>query len=192
MKFSSFPLLLLIVAAPVMATDVTIITKTVPNGTVDKWYSGVIKADNGCTPYEWTIVAGRLPTGVKKKLSANTTALDLSGTPTTADGYGFTVSVTDCKKHVYKKWYKVTVQKASEHVVDLSWKASSSKDIAGYNVYRGPTATKWTKVNSELIGSTIFDDSTVANGSTYYYAITAVGSDGEESSKTPAVKVVVP
>lgn len=192
MKLLRFLPLLFILVALGMATDVTITTKSLPNGTVDKSYSGVIKADDGCTPYEWTFVAGRLPTGVKMKVSSNTTALDLSGSPTAADGYGFTVSVRDCKKHVSKKWYKVTIQKSSEHVVDLSWKGSSSKDVAGYNVYRGPNGTKWTKVNAELIGSTIYDDSSVANGSTYFYAITAVGTDGEESAKTPAVKVEVP
>ena len=40
--------------------------------------------------------------------------------------------------------------------------------------------------------STLYSDSTVANGSTYYYAATAVDISGKESSKTAAVKAVIP
>lgn len=76
--------------------------------------------------------------------------------------------------------------------MDLSWDASTSKDIAGYNVYRGPDGTKWEKINPSLVAATLYDDSTVANGNTYYYAVAAVDTSGQESSKTPAVKVVIP
>jgi hypothetical protein len=192
MKFSLFPLLLFILAVPVMATDVTITTKSLPNGTVDKAYSGAIKADDGCAPYTWAISSGSLPAGVTKTRSSNTTSLDLNGTPSAADKYSFTVLVKDCKEHVDKKSYTVTIQKAAEHVVDLRWESSTSTEIAGYNVYRSPNGSKWSRINAELVGPTSYDDSTVANDSTYYYAVTAVGSDGKESSKTPSVKVVIP
>jgi fibronectin type 3 domain-containing protein len=72
------------------------------------------------------------------------------------------------------------------------WNASSSKDVVGYNVYRSPDATTWKKINVSLIGPTLYTDSTVANGSTYYYAATAVDVKGKESTKTPPVKAVVP
>jgi fibronectin type 3 domain-containing protein len=124
--------------------------------------------------------------------SKNTVALDLSGKPTKEATFWFAVEVKDCKDHVSKKAYTVKIQKSAEHVVDLHWKASTSDDIAGYNVYRGPNGKSWTKINAGLVGSTIFDDSTVANGSTYYYAVTAVGISGDESRKTAAIKVVVP
>jgi fibronectin type 3 domain-containing protein len=76
--------------------------------------------------------------------------------------------------------------------VDLNWNASTSGGIAGYNVYRSPDRTSWKKMNVSLIASTLYSDSTVANGSTYYYAATAVDISGHESSKTAAVKVVIP
>jgi fibronectin type 3 domain-containing protein len=175
-----------------MASAVSINTETLPNGTVDKPYSASIKASGGCTPYAWTVVSGRLPAGVTKKRSSSTTSLDLTGTPDTAATYSFTVSVTDCGGHVSKKSYRVTIQAGAEHVVDLSWDASTSKDIAGYNVYRGPNGTTWQKINAGLVAATLYDDSTVANGNTYYYAVTAVNISGKESSKTPSVKVVIP
>lgn len=77
-------------------------------------------------------------------------------------------------------------------MVDVTWDASKSKDVAGYNVYRGPNGVTWTKINSGLIAATDYDDSTVANGTTYYYSATTVNIYGEESKKTASVKVSVP
>ena len=88
--------------------------------------------------------------------------------------------------------YKVVIQGTANHVVDLSWKASTSSDVAGYNVYRGPDGSTWKKINPSVIASTLYDDSTVANGSTYYYATTAVDTEGRESSKSIAVIAVIP
>jgi len=193
MKLWLFPLLLSVLASPsALASVVTITTDSLPNGTVDKSYSAVTRASGGCTPYVWAIVSGALPAGVKKQQSRSTTSLDLSGSPTTAKTYDFTLSVTDCSDHVSKKSFQVTIRAASEHVVDLKWNPSTSKDIAGYNVYRGPNGTTWKKINAGLVASTLYDDSTVANDSTYYYAVTAVDLEGKESRKTPAVKVVIP
>jgi len=193
MGYDSQVALLLLVAfvCPCFAT-VTINTATVPNGTVKSAYSAVIKASSGCTPYKWTIASGTLPAGVTAKASTTTTSLGLSGTPTTAATYSFTVKVTGCGGGVSQVAYKVVVQAAANHIVDLSWKASTTTGVVGYNVYRSPDAAPWKKVNASLIASTLYTDSTVANGSTYYYAATAVDVAGRESQKTPVVKAIVP
>ena len=88
--------------------------------------------------------------------------------------------------------YKIVVQPTANHVVNLDWNASTSSDVVGYNVYRSPNAATWRKINVSLIGPTLYSDSTVANGTTYYYATTAVDVKGKESSKTPPVKAVIP
>jgi fibronectin type 3 domain-containing protein len=84
------------------------------------------------------------------------------------------------------------IQGGANHIVDLSWKPSSTSTVVGYNIYRSPNAASWVKINSGLVGSTLYTDSTVSNGSTYYYSATAVDSAGKESVKTAAVKAVVP
>jgi fibronectin type 3 domain-containing protein len=76
--------------------------------------------------------------------------------------------------------------------VGLSWKAARSGNVVGYNAYRSPDGATWEKINASRIASTLYSDSTVANRTTYYYATTAVHVDGRESSKTAAVKAVVP
>lgn len=183
--------MLLASALPSLA-NVTINTTSVPNGTVKSPYSAIIRASNGCLPYKWAIVSGALPAGVTAKAATTTTALDLSGTPTSAATYSFAVKVTGCGGHVSQVSYKVVIQAGANHIVDLSWKASTATDVAGYNVYRSPDAATWKKINPSLIASTLYTDSTVANGSTYYYAATAVDVAGKESVKTAPVKAAVP
>jgi hypothetical protein len=171
---------------------VAINTSSVPNGTVKTAYSAVIKASGGCTPYKWAIASGALPAGVTANTSSTTTTLSLAGTPTTAATYSFAVKVIGCGGGISQVSYKVVIQAAANHVVDLSWQASMSGNVIGYNVYRSPDGSTWKKINVSLIASTLYSDSSVANGSTYYYAATAVDASGHESSKTPAVKAVVP
>jgi hypothetical protein len=80
----------------------------------------------------------------------------------------------------------------AEYSVNLSWNSSSG--VAGYNIYRGTSATgTYNKINSSLDANTAYTDSTVISGQTYYYEATSVNSSGQESSRsTPPVKATVP
>lgn len=184
--------LLLLLFATQCFGSVAITTNSLPNGTVNTAYSAAIKAGGGCTPYKWAIASGALPAGVTAKVSSTTTALNLAGAPTKATTYSFAVKVTGCGGGVSQASYKIVTQATANHVVDLNWKASPSSDVAGYNIYRSPDGVNWKKVNTGLIGSTLYADSSVSNGSTYYYAATALDISGHESSKTAAVKAVIP
>ena len=80
-----------------------------------------------------------------------------------------------------------------QHTVDLSWNASTSTSIVGYNVYRASSAGgTYTKINSSVNPSMTFSDSTVQSGKTYYYVTTAVDLNGAESSFSNQVQAVVP
>jgi hypothetical protein len=185
-------LLLLVCVSSSLVFAVEITTTTLPNGTVKTAYSADIQASGGCTPYKWAFDSRNVPAGVTVRPSTTTTSLIMGGTPTTAETDSFVVRVTDCRGGVTQASYKVAIQSAANHVVDLKWKASTSTHIAGYNVYRGPNGKSWQKINASLIASTLYDDSTVANGSTYYYVTTAVNIEGEESAKSATVKAVIP
>jgi len=173
---------------------VSITTTSLPNGTVKTGYSAVIAASGGCTPYKWEIASGALPAGVTTEVSSTTTSLVLTGTPTTAATDSFVVEVFGCGGHSADASFNVVIQGTStpDYVVDLSWSASTSGDVVGYNVYRSPNGTTWSKINSSLVGPTLYSDSTVATGTTYHYATTAVNSSGDESSKSTPIAVVVP
>lgn len=184
-------LVLLLIATPFVHA-VSILTASLPNATVGHPYLAVIRSGGGCAPLKWALVSGKLPAGVTMALSSNSANLNLSGKPTAAANYSFTLSVTGCSGGVAKKSYAVTTQANAVHVVDLAWKASTTTTVTGYNVYRGPDGSTWTKINPSLVASTLYDDSTVANTTTYFYAVTAVDTRGNESKKTAAVKTAVP
>lgn len=179
----------IVIQAP---SSVQISTATLPNGIVGNVYSAAVNAIGGCTPYKWSLVSGTLPAGITMKVSSTTTSLALSGTPSSASTYAPTVQVTGCGGATYKRSYSIAIQGTTNHVVDVSWKASTTSDVTGYNLYRSPDGVNWKKANVSLIASTMYNDATVANGSTYYYAATAVDIYGNESSKSGSIKVSVP
>lgn len=80
------------------------------------------------------------------------------------------------------------------HPTILSWGASTSPNIAGYNVYRGTSASgPFTKLNSTLITTTTYTDGTSQPGQTYYYVATAVDTSNNESGySSPATQAIIP
>lgn len=78
------------------------------------------------------------------------------------------------------------------HSVALTWSASTAGTypIQGYNVYRSPTNNpyQWTQINPALITTGLtFTDAAVSNSVTYYYAVTAVDTQNNQSAySTPA------
>ena len=66
-------------------------TSTVGPATVGTAYSATLAATGGTTPLTWSLSAGSLPAG----LSLEGTSGRISGTPTAAGSYDFTVRVTD-------------------------------------------------------------------------------------------------
>jgi fibronectin type 3 domain-containing protein len=82
---------------------------------------------------------------------------------------------------------------AATHSVALNWTASTST-VSGYNVYRSTTSgTGYSKVNTTgLVGNVNYTDTSVANGTTYYYVTTAVDSSGNESGYSNEAQAIIP
>jgi Abnormal spindle-like microcephaly-assoc'd, ASPM-SPD-2-Hydin/Immunoglobulin domain/Protein of unknown function (DUF1573) len=79
-----------------------------------------------------------------------------------------------------------------QHSVALSWTASTST-VSGYNVYRGTASGgPYTKINSSLVATLNYTDSTVQSSTTYYYVTTAVDSSGDESVYSNEVPASIP
>jgi fibronectin type 3 domain-containing protein len=82
---------------------------------------------------------------------------------------------------------------APTHTVNLSWDASTSSDVVGYNVYRAAYASScgsFSQVNSVLNTTMLYSDAAVANGASYCYATTAVDSSNQESGYSNIVSNV--
>ncbi len=80
-----------------------------------------------------------------------------------------------------------------QHSAALTWNASTSSSVVGYNIYRGANSGgPYTQINSAPDATTSDNDSTVLGGQTYYYVLTAVDSTGAESSYSNEVQAVIP
>jgi hypothetical protein len=79
------------------------------------------------------------------------------------------------------------------HSATLSWTASTSSAVSGYEVYRGSVSGgPYTLVNTSLVTLLTFTDSAVQSGATYFYVTTAVDGSGIESVFSNEVKAVIP
>ena len=107
-------------------------------------------------------------------------------------GYSFTPvnqSVIISSANVSNVNFTATPQVA--HTVALTWNASTST-VSGYNVYRSTVSgTGYAKISS-LPGVLSFTDSTVLNGTTYYYVTTAVDAAGVESAYSNEATAIIP
>jgi Abnormal spindle-like microcephaly-assoc'd, ASPM-SPD-2-Hydin len=82
---------------------------------------------------------------------------------------------------------------STQHSVMLSWDASISNGVSGYNVYRATTSGGYstTPLNASPVTTMAYTDSTVTSGDQYFYVVTAV--DGSEaSSDSNEVSVSIP
>ena len=87
----------------------------------------------------------------------------------------------------------VRIVEPVQHKVQLSWKASTSKHIVGYNLYRGiRSGGPYKKINGSLDPSTKYTDLHVVAGYKYYYVATAVNLKGQESKRSKQVEAVIP
>ena len=79
------------------------------------------------------------------------------------------------------------------HSIFLSWDISISLDISGYNVYRATSpGGAYQMLNSSPLVDTTYLDSDVVPGQSYYYVVTAVDRNNDESSYSNEATAVVP
>ncbi|RKY15907.1 MAG: hypothetical protein DRP63_06310 [Planctomycetota bacterium] len=80
-------------------------TKSLPDAVVGTPYSTHLKATGGSSPYTWSVTNGSLPPG----LSLDSSSGLVSGTPTNAGVYAFTVAVTDKRSKSASKSFTIIV-----------------------------------------------------------------------------------
>jgi fibronectin type 3 domain-containing protein len=89
----------------------------------------------------------------------------------------------------------VPLSGAGTHDVILSWTASTTPGVVGYDVYRGTTSggPYPTQLNSTPVNGTTYCDATAQAGQTYYYVVTAVASnDITQSADSAQASATVP
>lgn len=91
------------------AVSVTLSPATMPAMVRGTAFSQTVTASGGTAPYAYTVIAGALPTG----LALNGSTGAITGTPTVAGGYDFTIGATDANSQTGSRRYTGTVGTAA-------------------------------------------------------------------------------
>lgn len=141
---------------------------------------------------KFTLKGGSFPVTIPAGQSAS---FDVAFTPTTSGTQSGSVSFVTSAPNSLSVEPLSGVGVQPQYTVGLSWNASSSSDIAGYNIYRAlyvSSCGSYSKVNSALNPNTTYTDSTIASGATYCYVTTAVNSGNQESGYSSPAQVSIP
>ncbi len=79
-----------------------------------------------------------------------------------------------------------------QHSVALSWKASTSAKVVSYSMYRSSSPGGSYALVGSALGTASYSDQSVQSASTYYYVVTAVDDQGQESAYSNESRAVVP
>jgi len=109
--------LTLTVAAASSVAPLQLTTSTLANGTAGRPYSVTLQATGGTSPYTWSIVSGKLPSGV----SLSSTGV-ITGTPAAAGAFAFSLQVRDsaASPQAATKSESITITSASALSIQVS------------------------------------------------------------------------
>ena len=79
-----------------------------------------------------------------------------------------------------------------QHTVSLSWKGTTSSNVAKYNMYRSTVAGGYYGLLAGAIAGATYSDQSVQSGTIYYYVVTAVDHLGQESTYSNETQVTIP
>jgi fibronectin type 3 domain-containing protein len=79
------------------------------------------------------------------------------------------------------------------HSVVLTWGASVSAGVVGYDVYRGTVSGgPYTLMTSTPVSGMSYTDASGQVGQTYYYVVTSVDSSNTQSGYSNVVSITIP
>jgi hypothetical protein len=123
-----------------------------------------------------------------------TASLSVKFAPTTAASFTGSVTLTsNASNPSLAIPLSGTGATSTSHSVALTWTASTTSGVTGYNVYRSTTSgSGYAKIDTSLVSGTTYTDTSVASGTTYYYVVRSVSSTGLESANSSQVTAIVP
>jgi hypothetical protein len=127
-------------------------------------------------------------------LAPNQTAtLVVTFAPTTAGAVSGSVAVNSNATNSPTILLAGTGIQQTAQTVGLSWTASVSTDVVGYNIYRGTVSGgPYSILDSAPVASDADTDSTVQSGHTYFYVVRSVDNKGTESANSSEVQAIIP
>jgi hypothetical protein len=124
--------------------------------------------------------------------AGQSTSLGVTCTPASAGTFAGSVTVTSSATNSPLTVALTGTASSQAYSVSLSWTPSSSS-YEGFNVYRASVSGgPYTKIDTALIPSASYTDTSVTAGQTYYYVATEVDSSGNESAYSSEVSALLP
>jgi hypothetical protein len=171
-------------------TALKITTSQLPGGTLIGPYSAAFSATGGTTPYTWTLSSGSLPSGLFLNSSGA-----ISGTPSLAGSFSFTVQVKDASSNSASANFSINVVTAVPSVaisspasgatvsstVTVSGTASDSISLSSVQV--AVDGGTYSNASGTTSWSFTLNTSSLSNGS---HTLTAKATDAANSSATSA------
>jgi len=121
---------------------------TIPAGIANVAYTEGLNVVGGTAPYNWSLTAGALLNGFAIDPASGT----ITGTPTAAGSFQFTISVTDSNFGIAVQTYQFTVQSSTVSIATTSapsTTAGGSYDF-GLQASNGTAPFTWTLVSGTL------------------------------------------
>ena len=163
-------------------------------------YSGTFQATGGTSPYTWAFLAGVLPPGFTLTREGT-----ISGTPTMAGSYGFSVQATDRNGATGTGAFTITVQgtvpaaptgvsasyPAPASPIEVSWNAVAAGEVC-YEVYRSTSSSGGGSQVGQTCRNTSFADASADVLTSYWYSVKACNSSGCSPLSSTAEGAIVP
>lgn len=174
------------------ASTPVIVTTSLPDGTVGVGYAQGIAVSGGTSPYTWAVSSGTLPAGLT--LSASSGAI--SGTPTTAGTYNFTVTVTDFYGYSDSQAYTVNIVGGPLTITTTSLASGtqSSYYLASLAAQGGTPSYTWSMYSGSLPPGLSLSSNGVISGTptgSGTYNFTAQVTDSAAGTDTQALSIYV-
>ena len=161
------------------------------NGTLSASGSSVTVSAGSINSNEFALSGVSLPTTLA---AGQSTSFTVKFTPAISGTASATLSLSsDAANSPTTQGLTGNGTAATQHSVALSWNASTSSGVVGYNIYRGSVSGgPYSRINSALEAATAYTDNAVTAGLTYYYVTTAVDGSGNESGYSNQTQAVIP
>ena len=178
----------------IMIIPPQIITTNLPAGSVGFPYSQSPVATGGVTPYTWSITAGALPNG----LTLNTNTGAITGTPTTAGTFNFTLQVQGANTAIASQALSITVTAALQLTT-----TSLPVGVVGVSYSQSPVATggvtpyTWSIIRGVLPGGLTLNTTTGAitgtptAAGTFSFTLQVRGANGATASRALSITITV-
>jgi hypothetical protein len=175
----------------ITAPALSITTATMPAGMVGTAYSGSVTATGGTPPYAWSLESGTVPDGLTLNAAGT-----LSGTPTRAGAFNFTVRVTDAATATASKALTVTINSPTLGVGTNSLPAGAvgAAYSASLNATGGTPPYTWSLESGTLPDGTSLSPAGSISGTptrAATFSFTARVTDAQSATASKALSITI-